>query len=87
VAAQDPADGKAPKGSVIVLTVSKGPQILTVPNVIGMSLDAARAQLAAAGFTRVETVALPVGPSEVRSQSPGGGMQVPRTTTITLYVY
>lgn len=46
-----PANAQLPRDSVVELTVSKGPEPITVPNVIGLTGTAADAALRAAGFT------------------------------------
>ena len=50
--------------------VSKGPEMVTVPNLVGKTLDAAQQQLQAAGF-EVDTQSYLPG-RLVRAQSPGG---------------
>ncbi|WP_031516188.1 Stk1 family PASTA domain-containing Ser/Thr kinase [Desulfofalx alkaliphila] len=48
VISQDPPHGKHPKGITVELKVSKGPEFnfQSVPNLIGLNIDAARARLA-----------------------------------------
>ena len=84
----DPAPGATvPKGTEIKVTVSKGPPLVAVPNVVGMDVAAATAKLTAAGF-QVKTVnKLPVAIlNKVYSQVPGGGGQAPRGSLITLEI-
>lgn len=45
-----PANAQLPRDSVVELSVSKGPEPITVPNVIGLTGTAADAKLRAAGF-------------------------------------
>lgn len=45
---------KLPEGSVIAVTVSKGPQNRPLPSIAGLSLTDASAQLTASGFTPVK---------------------------------
>lgn len=80
---QDPASGTALQGSTVALVVSKGPDLVEVPNVIGDRTDKATVQLVAAGF-KVTIVRAPFGPGKVYDQSPTG--KVKRGSTITLYV-
>ena len=53
VMAQDPAEGiqLSEKNAAITLTVSKGPEVATVPSVVGLTLEEARNALSAQGFT------------------------------------
>jgi serine/threonine-protein kinase len=54
VVKQDPAPpATAPKGSTVTLTVAKASGKVDVPDVTGLALGDARAQLAAAGFTNI----------------------------------
>ncbi|HOK90235.1 MAG TPA: PASTA domain-containing protein, partial [Candidatus Hydrogenedentes bacterium] len=91
VISQSPAGGSlvAP-GSTVGLVVSSGPcpVLVTVPDVVGVELDAALNALVAAGLL-VETVEvcddnIPAG--EVINQDPAGGSSVPEGTTVTLTV-
>ena len=65
VLAQDPKPGvKVTEGTVVHFNVSKGPQPIAVPNVVGMTSDSASSTLQAQGFA-VKSV-------QVESQQPGG---------------
>ena len=86
VITQDPLGGTAPKGSTVALTVSKGPQLFKVPNVVGKKVDDAKRILDAAGFAS-RVISLPGGPHKVLNQSPDGSSMRPRGTTVTLYVF
>ncbi|MQA86905.1 MAG: Stk1 family PASTA domain-containing Ser/Thr kinase [Streptosporangiales bacterium] len=79
VVAQDPARGGAAKGSTISLTVSKGPPMVTVPDVLGMPIDEATERLEDAGFQVKEHQ---FGGDRVRLQRPTG--RVPKGSTITI---
>ena len=85
VVAQDPADGRAPRGSTVQLQVSKGPQLITVPDVAGQKRAAAQERLEALGL-KVRVFAIP-GPGTVRSTDPGAGAKVRKGSTITVYVF
>lgn len=75
-----------PRGTAVDLTVSRGPDMLAVPDVIGDSPEDARTVLEDAGFT-VETKEFLGGLlGIVISQEPGGGDVVERGTTVTLNV-
>jgi serine/threonine-protein kinase len=83
---QSPSTGKAGRGSTVLLKVSKGPEIITVPDVRGDEVDDAVRQLEALGLeTRVIR---PFGRgSKVRAQAPSGGSKVRRGALIQLLVY
>ena len=78
----DPGTGSSvPWGSTVVLRVSKGPDLVEVPEVVGLSKREAEQRLAAAGL-RARYV-LPVG-SRVVEQSPGPGEQAKRGSEVRL---
>ncbi|MCY7363735.1 MAG: Stk1 family PASTA domain-containing Ser/Thr kinase [Frankiaceae bacterium] len=85
VVAQDPADGQAPRGSAVALQVSKGPELITVPDVTGQRRAQAEAALTALGL-KTRVFAIP-GPGTVRSTDPGAGATVRKGATITVYVF
>jgi beta-lactam-binding protein with PASTA domain len=75
------------QGSTVTLKVSKGPQPVAVPNVVGQSVQSATSALQGAGFA----VATKVVPSDqpkdtVIAQNPAAGTSQPPGTTITLSV-
>jgi serine/threonine-protein kinase len=86
VADQSPSSGLASRDSTITLQVSKGPDVVDVPNVTGMNVDEANAQLAAVGLKSQVIKPFGVG-STVHAQSPGGGNKVKRGSTVRLLVY
>jgi beta-lactam-binding protein with PASTA domain len=57
-----------------------------VPNVTGMNVDEANAQLSAVGLKSQVIKPFGVG-STVHAQSPGGGNKVKRGSTVRLLVY
>ena len=85
VADQSPSSGRAPRGSQVALEVSKGPELVPVPDVVGQDRESAGAALEAAGLT-VRVVAIP-GPGRVRSTDPGAGEQVRKGSRVTAYVF
>jgi serine/threonine-protein kinase len=85
VAGQTPAEGAAARGSAVQLTVSKGPERITVPDVNGRQKADAEAALKALGL-KVDVQAIP-GPGKVRSTSPGAGKAVRKGSTVTLFVF
>jgi serine/threonine-protein kinase len=86
VADQSPSSGTAPRGSTITLQVSKGPEVVVVPDVTGKNVDEATAALTALGLK--PTVIRPFGVgSTVHAQSPSGGSTVRKGTAVRLLVY
>ena len=81
VVTQDPHDGKKFQDDTIKLTVSKGPEMITVPDMIGHTSPYAKATLEAAGF---KVQALGAGKFTVRSQTPGGGSKAAKGSTVTI---
>ncbi|MDI3403044.1 Stk1 family PASTA domain-containing Ser/Thr kinase [Streptomyces cavernicola] len=83
IAVQRPGEGaQLAHGDSVKLTVSKGPDMVEVPDVSGLSKDEAKAQLEAAGF-KVNVQRWFVGDT-VWDQSPGAGEEAPRGTEITI---
>ncbi|HVM12208.1 MAG TPA: PASTA domain-containing protein, partial [Actinomycetota bacterium] len=68
----------APENSEVTILVSTGPEPVEVPNLIGKSLDDARADLQAAGLRlgSVERVESEEAPDTVLDQSPDAGREV-----------
>jgi eukaryotic-like serine/threonine-protein kinase len=87
---QSPSPGtNAPQGSTINLTVSNGPPQTTVPSVVGETSQQATHDLQAAGFHVVQVQQSTNDPSEnniVQQQSPSGGTQAAKGSTVTIYV-
>jgi serine/threonine-protein kinase len=77
--------GTAQPGSVVTLTLSRGAQQFQVPDVTGISPDAATAKLAEAGFTNVQVVKGLLNSSTVKSQDPTGGSYARHKDQISLY--
>lgn len=84
----DPAPGTSvPKGTAIKVTVSKGPALIPVPNVVGMDVATATTKLQEAGFQVKAVNKLTVAIlNKVYSQDPAGGGQAPRGSTITIEI-
>jgi len=89
VIAQDPPAGMRLKTTAsVVLTLSLGPNKVSLPDVTGFSLDVAKSRLN--GFAEIRTEeafsdSVPAG--LVIRQTPAGGMEVvPKQTTVTLVV-
>ncbi|MFI8966688.1 Stk1 family PASTA domain-containing Ser/Thr kinase [Streptomyces sp. NPDC053493] len=87
VAAQSLAEGsRAAKGDTITLTVSKGPRMVEVPDVVGMKTDEARAELEAAGFEVKVEKSFPFLGDTVAGQSAEGGSTAAEGSTVTLTI-
>ncbi|MEU2058831.1 Stk1 family PASTA domain-containing Ser/Thr kinase [Streptomyces sp. NPDC013455] len=88
VAAQSPADGRrAAEGDTVTLTLSKGPEMVEVPDVVGDSVDDARRALEDAGFEVEEDRGLlGLFGDTVEKQSVDGGGTAPKGSTITITI-
>jgi len=75
-------------GSTVALTVSNGPQKVSVPDVSGRTFDDASAQLQSAGLqvTRKDQESQDRPEGTVLSQSPSGGTSVDKGATVSLTV-
>ncbi|WP_344293378.1 Stk1 family PASTA domain-containing Ser/Thr kinase [Streptomyces synnematoformans] len=72
------------RGDTVTLTISKGPELVEVPDVVDMSVDDAEQALEDAGFT-VNVNQIFFGDTVWR-QSVDGGDEAPRGSEITLWV-
>jgi len=89
VVAQDPPAGQqVVEGTEVVLDVSKGAKNVTVPSVVGVSEAEARSTLEQAGFEVSSTSAPSDSAPEgvVSDQSPDGGTEAPKGSTVTITV-
>jgi serine/threonine-protein kinase len=77
-----PAGQLAPRDSQVVVHVSKGPQPVAVPNVVGASVEQASQALQASGL--VADVQNFAPGRTVKSQTPPAGTQVNKGTKVTL---
>ena len=84
-----PARAEARRGATVVLTVSKGPQLVAVPSVMGQMEAAATAALRRVGL-RVNIVRVPapgpVAEGTVVAQNPKGGVRAPKGSTVRLNI-
>jgi len=76
-------------GDSVTLLVSRGPELIEVPNVIGDTLASAKAELEALGFEVQVNTRFPESDwdrdiAEVTSTDPTAGQEVPRGTRIVL---
>ncbi|MEJ7771504.1 MAG: Stk1 family PASTA domain-containing Ser/Thr kinase [Geodermatophilaceae bacterium] len=76
-----PDAGPQPIGTTVVLVVSKGPDLVAVPDVLGKDRDTATAELIAAGFLVDLTSFLG---DRVSQQSPGAGALAERGSTVSI---
>ncbi|UNO42558.1 PASTA domain-containing protein [Streptomyces sp. MST-110588] len=85
VARQSPDPGTdGAKGDTLTLTLSKGPEMVTVPDVTDKNVDDAKRELMAAGFA-VEVKKPWLFPQDsVDTQSVKGGDRAPKGSTITI---
>ncbi|WP_030932721.1 Stk1 family PASTA domain-containing Ser/Thr kinase [Streptomyces sp. NRRL S-646] len=88
VAAQTPAgDSQAADGDTVTLTLSKGPEMVEVPDVTGDSVDDAHKALEGAGFKVDEDRGLlGLFGDTVKNQSVKGGETAPKGSTITIKI-
>ncbi|MEU1008005.1 Stk1 family PASTA domain-containing Ser/Thr kinase [Streptomyces sp. NPDC005890] len=88
VAAQSPDEGsRAAEGDTVTLTLSKGPEMIEVPDVTGDSVDDAHKALEAAGFEVDEDRGLlGLFGDTVKKQSVAGGDKAPKGSTITITI-
>ncbi|QOK24087.1 Stk1 family PASTA domain-containing Ser/Thr kinase [Janibacter indicus] len=85
VISQSPSSGTLLPGETVMITVSKGPEMVAVPSVEGLSRSAATTKLEAAGF-KVAVQTFLGGPlDEVRASRPSGGT-APKGSTVTILV-
>ena len=88
VVSQDPAAGEqVAQGGDVLLSVSNGSQLATVPALQGLSLQRATASLAAAGLSaRVINVTSPQAEGTVIAQDPPRGTKVKRGSPVRINV-
>jgi eukaryotic-like serine/threonine-protein kinase len=89
VVSLDPKAGTlVDEGSVVTVRVSKGTQLIPVPDVLEQSEDSARAELETAGF-QVEVVEAPSSSTPaglVSAQSPDPGVEAARGSTVQITI-
>ncbi|MGW3309869.1 Stk1 family PASTA domain-containing Ser/Thr kinase [Streptomyces sp. NPDC001073] len=88
VARQTPAgDSQAAEGDTVTLTLSKGPEMVEVPSVVGASVDAATKLLEQSGFeVKEDRGLLGLFGDTVKKQSVDAGEQAPKGSTITITI-
>ncbi|MFD4565484.1 Stk1 family PASTA domain-containing Ser/Thr kinase [Streptomyces sp. NPDC058467] len=88
VAKQSPGGGReVATGDTVTLTISKGPEMVQVPDVVGDTVDDAKQKLEAAGFkVNEDRGLLGLFGDHVKSQSVDGGQTAPKGSTITIEI-
>ncbi len=86
VVSQDPATGQGLPGDTVTLTLSKGPVLVTMPNVVTMQYTEAKPLLEDLGFVVVKEDIAQAFFGTVRFQSIDEGEQVPEGSSVTLSV-
>lgn len=87
IISNSPASGQLFRGDTITFTVSKGPDLVEVPDVYLSGTEAARQTLEDAGFeVEVEEAPNSYGLGFVTDQDPDGGSEAPRGSTVTIYI-
>lgn len=87
VISTDPGAGATTfRGETVEVVVSKGPPLVTVPNVVGKSESSARAELEQAGFQVSVNKPLGFVVFGVNAQNPRGGTKAPKGSTVTITV-
>jgi beta-lactam-binding protein with PASTA domain/tRNA A-37 threonylcarbamoyl transferase component Bud32 len=90
VISQDPKAGSSlQKGGTVNVEINQGPDLVGVPNVVGMTPDAATAALQAVGLTLGDTQhsnSATVARGKVSAQNPASGAQVPKGSAVTVTI-
>ena len=87
IATQSPGEGtQGAKGDTVTLTLSKGQQMIEVPDVTGLGTDDAKQKLEDLGFTVKVDKPLLFPRDEVKDQSVSGGDKAPKGSEITITV-
>jgi beta-lactam-binding protein with PASTA domain len=85
VSTAPPAGTPVAKGARVTLNVSKGPETVPVPDVVGRSIEDARAAITGAGL-QVSGAFGPPNAKRVFQTDPAAGVKVKRGTPVALYV-
>lgn len=87
VISQSPSSGTLTRGGTVELVVSRGPELVEVPDVYLSGVKAAEEKVRAAGFdVRVEDAPGGFGLGYVTKSDPGFGSEAPKGSTVTLYI-
>ncbi|MGW6458422.1 Stk1 family PASTA domain-containing Ser/Thr kinase [Streptomyces sp. NPDC055078] len=79
-----PEGSELASGDTVTLTVSKGPRMIDVPDVVGKGVDEARSALESAGFQVKVEKSFPFLGDTVESQSPAADGEAAEGSTITV---
>ncbi|WP_192812258.1 Stk1 family PASTA domain-containing Ser/Thr kinase [Salinibacterium sp. PAMC 21357] len=87
------SDGNAPtfrEGDAATLIISRGPDLVQMPDVVGDNIAAAKRELEEAGFvvtvdTSIQQIFWSFPPAQVTDQDPAGGEMVKRGSEVTIY--
>jgi serine/threonine-protein kinase len=88
VISQSPEDVKLEKGSVVKITISRGPELVLIPDVSGQKADEAAGTLQALGFqtTTTEDFSTEFKKGEVIRTDPPAGDEIEKGSTVTLVI-
>jgi serine/threonine-protein kinase len=84
-----PAGTPLTKGSEVQLIISTGPDLPTMPNVVGVPRDQAEAYLTGTTGVNVRVQLQNLGPTKrgiVAAQNPAPGTEIPKGSTVTIVV-
>jgi serine/threonine-protein kinase len=84
-----PAGDRVDEGSTVTIYVSSGPEQTAVPNVLGMTADAAKAEIEGAGFVFKQGGTAPSNASDdgkVVAQNPSAGTKAEKGATVTVTI-
>jgi serine/threonine-protein kinase len=84
VGTEPEAGQKAPKGSAVTVVVSKGPDLVVVPDFVGKTVTES-SDLATAAGVQIQAQGVLGRGHRVRAQDPPAGGQVKRDTVITIF--
>ncbi|HWR85642.1 MAG TPA: Stk1 family PASTA domain-containing Ser/Thr kinase [Rhodoglobus sp.] len=84
IRALSPDGGPVRPGGTVDLITSRGPELVVVPDVVGLSWDEAKPQLEAAGFDLSYNIFADAAPAlfEVTGLDPAGGSEAPKGSTV-----
>ena len=86
IAEQEPATGTLKRGETVTVHVSKGPELIEVPDVFRKSTDEAVAILKAAGFEVKIEKQFGAPFNQVTAQEPRSGTKYPKGQVVTIFV-
>ncbi len=90
ILSQDPAPGASlGRGTAVYLRVSKGPETLILPDLVGRPLDAARRMLDDLGVTLRQVTQVPGGgipPGQIMEMSPPAGTRIRHGDAVTVTI-